>query len=122
MIRWDAMVADLRFATRQLIKSPGFSLVAALTVTLGVGANSTIFGLVNSMLFRPPGFARVDRMVDVYSSAPDFRHSTSSHPDYLDLARENTVFSGVLIYRFNTLGLSRGDQTRPVWSEAVSAN
>jgi len=61
-VTWDSVVADARFAVRQLVKAPGFSLVAILTLALGIGANSTIFSVVNSILFRPTGFARPEQL------------------------------------------------------------
>jgi predicted permease len=121
-VTWDSVVADARFAVRQLVKAPGFSLIAILTLALGIGANSTIFSVVNSILFRPAGFARPEQLVDVYTASPNFRYGTTSYPDYRDLREQATVFDGVLNYRFSTLGFTRTDVTRPIWNEAVSAN
>jgi predicted permease len=121
-VTWDSVKADARFAVRQLVKAPGFSLVAVLTLALGIGANSTIFSVVNSILFRPTGFARPEQLVDIYTASPNFRYGTSSYPDYRDLREQASAFAGVLNYRFNTLGFTRADVTQPIWNESVSAN
>ena len=105
---------DIRFALRQLIKSPAFSLVALVTLALGIGVNSALFNVVNSILFRSPGFADPATLVDVYETSPGFRYSTTSYPDYRDVRDQNRVFSGVALYQLQALGFSRGDLTRSI--------
>ena len=64
------MITDLRHAFRQLIKSPGFTFVAVLTLALGIGANSAIFSVIDSVLLRPLPFPQADRLTMVWASAP----------------------------------------------------
>ncbi|MEO8449619.1 MAG: ABC transporter permease, partial [Gemmatimonadota bacterium] len=117
----DTVISDLKIAIRQLAKSPGFALIAIATLALGIGANSALFSLVNSVLLRDPGYANPEQLVDVYSATSDFRYATSSNPDYLDLREQNTVFSGVLSYKLGSVGITRGEgETRSVWTETVS--
>lgn len=113
---------DVRFAWRQLLKAPAFSLIAILTLALGIGVNSALFNVVNSILFRSPGYADPATLVDVYETSPGFRYSTTSYPDYVDVRDRNRVFSGVALYQLQALGFSRGDQSRSVWAEVVSGN
>ena len=113
---------DIRYALRQLLASPAFSLVALLTLALGIGVNGALFSIVNSILFRPPGYADPATLVDVYETSPSFRYSTTSYPNYRDVRDQNEVFSGVALYQLQTLGFSRGDVTKSVWAEVVSGN
>lgn len=113
---------EIRYAIRQLVASPVFSVVALLTLALGIGVNGALFSIVNSILFRPPGYADPATLVDVYETSPGFRYSTTSYPNYRDVRDQNSVFSGVALFQLQTLGFSRGDQTKSVWAEVVSGN
>ncbi len=116
------LLRDLRFAFRQLARAPGFSLIAVLTLGLGIGAISALFNIVNALLFRPPGYRDPKTLVDVYQTSPGFRYGTTSYPDYADLRDQNSVFDGVALYQLQSLGFSRSDQSRSVWAEVVSGN
>ena len=80
------VLQDLRHAARALRKSPGFTLVAALTLALGVGANTAIFGVVNAVMLRPLPLAEPDRLVRIWESNVERGWSTfaTSHPNFLD--------------------------------------
>ena len=90
---------DLRYAFRMLHKSPAFTLVATLTLALGIGANSALFSVVNSVLLRPLPFKDADRLVSVRS----FEKSVSlpgplSYPDFADLRQQNHSFEGLCVF------------------------
>jgi predicted permease len=96
----DTLLQDIRYALRMLRKSPGFTLVAILTLALGIGANTTIFTVVNAVLLRPLPVKDPEQLVAVLGT--DARNSTKqqqflpiSHPNYLDLRDKNEVLSGL---------------------------
>jgi predicted permease len=118
------MLADLRFAYRQLFKSPGFTTVAVLVLALGIGANTAVFSLVHTMLFAPPGYARPHELVQLFSqdtkNPKTFR--AFSYPTYTDIRDQNSVFSGLLAYNVSMVGLGEKGNTRRVFASIVSAN
>lgn len=107
---------DLRFALRILAKSPGFTAVVVLSLALGIGANTTIFSLINAALFKPlPRVKEPDRLV--WFRAP------ASYPDYEDFRDQNDVFSGISsLSGTREISLSRDGQPELVKGEFVSAN
>ena len=95
----ETLLQDLRYAVRSLRKSPGFTLVALLTLALGIGVNSSIFSVVNAVLLRPLPVERPDELVDVYGrSATSEGHDTHSYPQYLSYREQSTTLSGLIGY------------------------
>jgi hypothetical protein len=122
--REDEMVQDLRFGVRMLMKTPAFTLIAVLTLALGIGANTAIFSLVNALLLRPlGGVAEPDRLVQVGRQYVDKSYvSDSSYPDYLDYRDANTVMSGLAVISPTAFHLSARSETERVEGELVSGN
>src|SRR4051812_45193845 len=94
------MLNDLRYAIRQLIKSPGFTFVAVLTLALGIGANSAIFSVIDAVLLRSLPFPNPDRLTMVWGTTPQHpaEKQVASYPDYLDLRAQNHTFSALAAY------------------------
>src|ERR1035438_2547514 len=89
----NAFFQDLRYGSRTLWKSPGFTAVAVLTLAVGIGANTAIFSFVDAILLKPLPYANADRIVRVLEKPPGVGRNGISALNYLDWARQNTVFS-----------------------------
>lgn len=117
-------VQDLRFGFRQLVRSPGFSALAILCLTLGIGANTAVFSWVEGVLFRPyPAVAHQERLVAVAGTA---RGQTGieemSWPDFLDLKRNCTLCEDLFVSKIAGATLSLGDHAETATGSIVSAN
>ena len=92
MLFIEVLTQDIRFALRQLRKSPGFAVIAILTLALGIGANTAIFSVVEGVLLAPLPFAQPDRLVMVWESNPRFPHVWTSYLNFRDRQREARSF------------------------------
>ncbi|MGH9767040.1 MAG: ABC transporter permease [Blastocatellia bacterium] len=118
----ETLFHDLRFGFRRLIKTPGFAIIAILSLALGIGANTAIFSLVNMILFRPLPVANPEEVVSVSAVGKDGQFAAFSHLNYLDFRDRNEVLSGLFVYRFVALNLSRSGNNEKVWGYLVSGN
>ncbi len=119
----DALVQDTRYALRWLVRSPGFAVVAILSLGVGIGCNTAIFAVVDALLLRPLPVREPSRLVDIYTSGADGdTYSTNSLPDLLDYRAQKQVFEDVAGYSPIFAGVSRGDRARLVLGEIVTAN
>src|ERR1041385_2723576 len=102
---------DLRFAFRMLLKSPGFTFVAVLTLALGIGANTAIFSVVNAVLLKPLPFPAPQQLLAVgitntRESSPRDQLGSLSYPDYFDFRKENRTLSSLAVYREQTVAFN----------------
>ena len=119
----ENLVKDLKYGFRMLLAHPGFSSVAVLSLALGVGLNTTIFSIVNSVLLRPAPVEKPDELVEIYSSVPEgFDYSTTSYPDYLDFQAQAKSFSGILGYTLMGVSLSQKGSSELIIGEIVTGN
>jgi predicted permease len=119
------MLQDLRYAWRTLLKSPGFTVTAVLTLALGIGVNATIFSLLKGAVLRPlPGVRDADELVMIVNKTPAGRATSLSHPDYRLFRDENEAFSGLTASTLVPLSLSgdAADGAERVWGEFVTGN
>lgn len=117
------MLADARYALRMLRRSPGFALIAVLVIALGIGANTTIFSVLNAVLLRPmPGVQAPDELAAVYTS--DYsgpRYGASSYPDF-EAMRASGSFESMAAYTPRPFSVMLGERGVQVLGELVSAN
>ena len=116
---------DLRFGARMLLKSKGFTTAAALSLALGIGANTALFSLIDAILLKPLPVKQPEQLVVVGTDAfqqPGKVSSSFSYPVFRDLREQNSVFSGMFAHDALPMGLSGGGQTERVLCELVSGN
>jgi predicted permease len=116
------MRKDISYAIRSLLKRPGFVSIAVITLALGIGANTAIFSLVNAVLLRSLPVERASEVVSVAVRGKDDSMSAFSYPNYRDFRDRNETLSGLLVYRFVPLSLSRSGANERVWGFEVSGN
>jgi predicted permease len=107
------LLEDLRYGLRMLRKNPGFTVVAVLTIALGIGANTALFSVVNGVLLNPLPYPQPDQLVTLHESKPNFDRGSISFPNFLDWQRENRTFSSMAVARgtgFNLTGLGDAEQ------------
>src|SRR5262245_12412612 len=117
---------DLRYGARMLMRQPGFTVVAAITLALGIGANTAIFTWIKAIILQPlPGVAASDRLVMLHSvlTGSDNRAISVSYPDYKDYRDRNEVFGGLAAFNLETFNLLDGNgQPERIWGSLVSGN
>jgi predicted permease len=119
----ETLVQDIRYALRGLRRSPAFTLVALLTLALGIGVNASIFSVVNAILFRPLPVERPAELVDIYGrSATANSHDTHSYPNYLDYRANTKTLSSLIGYSNFFANLSIQGSSEIVIGELVTDN
>jgi hypothetical protein len=94
----DEMFQDVRYGIRMLIKNPGFTAVVVLTLALCIGANASLFSVVNGVLLNPLPYPQPEQLVTLHQSKPNFESGAVPYPNFLDWKRENRTFSGRLSF------------------------
>jgi macrolide transport system ATP-binding/permease protein len=116
----DNLLQDLRFAVRQLRKSPAFTATAVCTLGLGVCASVAIFAFVDATLIKPLPYKDPSRLVGVFERVPMFAQSNLSYADYLDWKTLNRVFSSLSAYQGGGVTVNTPEGARPARSARVS--
>jgi macrolide transport system ATP-binding/permease protein len=118
--RVESVAQDLRFAVRQLLRSPGFAVTAVLVLALGIGASTAIFGFVDAVLIQPLPYAHPNQLVSVDESSALFPHGNLSRYDYEDWKRLNSSLSSLDVYGGTGFLLRTGSLSEPVPAARVS--
>jgi predicted permease len=122
--RWlwlDHFRQDVRYGVRTLRKSPGFAVIAILTLAIGIGANTTLFSVVNGVLLNPLPYPQPDRLVALYARANEFTKFSISYPNFLDWSRQNHSFSSIAAFRGETFTMTGIGAPERLDADMVSA-
>ena len=113
---------DARYGWRMLVKRPGFTFVAVLTLALGIGANAAIFSVVNGVLLKPLPYPHPEQLVRVFESSRSQPRFPMSPGDFLDYRDQNTSLSSLAIYTRQDMELALGDRPEQLSAMRVSAD
>src|SRR5882672_2465336 len=117
----ESLLQDVRYGVRMLVKAPAFSVIAVLTLALGIGANTAMFSVVNGVLLNPLPFHDSHQLVSLFQESANFKNGSISYPNFQDWRKMNNTFSAMAAYRaagFNLTGSSEPDHLA---GEMVSA-
>ena len=120
----NQLLADLRYALRQLRRAPGFALTAVLTLALGIGANSTILSWISATLFNPiPGAKNIGSMLTIQRGERSEHPSPPfSYPDFVDLRENNKSFSGMLGYHDDYISITGSAKPERIYGALTTAD
>ncbi|MBL9135091.1 MAG: ABC transporter permease [Verrucomicrobiales bacterium] len=120
------MISDLKFALRQLLKQPGFTLVAVVTLALGLGTNTAIFSVVKAVLLQPLPYLDPDRLVMVWTDNPSLNLGIHELPpsqlDFLDWRQRATCFAQLAAVRSDAADLQRNDEVSRIGAVSVTSS
>ena len=110
----ETLFKDIRYAFRSLLKHPGFTAIAVITLALGIGANTAIFSVINAVLLRPLPYAEADRLMVPWGRKGDMQHRTIvSYPDFADWRAQTKTLEHVAAYNASGILLREGDAAEP---------
>src|ERR1700733_2184784 len=118
----ENLIQDCRYGIRMLLKNPGFTAIAVLTLTLGIGANSAIFSVVNAVLLQPLPYDHPDRLVILNETSQQMDSMSISYPNFVDWRDRNRVFEQLAVYRRQSFNLTGGAKPEQIVGGEVSAS
>lgn len=118
----ETLLKDLRFGIRMMARSPGFTLVALITIAIGIGANTAIFSVVNAVLLRPLPYENPDALVVLWEKQGRIEQASPSLPDFLDWRERNQSFEQMAIARRDNVNLTGTAEPERLIARMVTAN
>ena len=117
----ESVWQDVRHGGRSLLKTPGFAVIAVLTLALGIGANTAVFSIVNGVLLRQLPYRESDRLLKISTSIPQFQDASLSYPNFLDWQQRSRSFESMAAYRHDNFSLTDQPNPERLEGEMVSA-
>lgn len=120
----ESLLSDIRYAVRNLLRRPGFTIIAVVTLALGIGANTAIFSTINALLLKPLPFPELDRVVAVWDKLPSrgVLHNEVTFANYIDLKAQNRSFEQLALYRWWSPNLTGVEPPERIQGFLVTAN
>src|SRR6516165_9950024 len=116
------VLQDLRYGARMLWKKPGFTLIAVITLALGIGANTAIFSVVNGVLLRPLPYKDPGRLVVAGERTPDFDMMSLSYPNFVDWREQSRSFEGIAAFNWQDCNMTGAGEPEHLSGKRVSAS
>src|SRR6185503_103236 len=118
----ETLINDLKFGLRMMARSPGFTLVALITIALGIGANTAIFSVVNTVLLRPLPYQDPDKLVVLWEKQDQIDQQSPSLPDFIDWRERNQSFEQMAVARRDNINLTGAGEPERLLVRQVTAN
>ena len=118
----EELLQDLKYAVRMLAKNRSFTIVAVLTLALGIGANTALFSVANGVLLNPLPFPAPNQLVALYAKRVSFERASISYPNFLDWQRDNRSFASMAAFRQDDFNLTGAGEAEHIRGEMVSAD
>ena len=118
----NTLLQDIRYGVRMLVKAPAFTLIAVLTLALGIGANTAIFSVVDAVLISPLPFPHSEQLVSLYWSRQKAQQSSIPYPNFLDWQKDNTTFSSMAAYNYTNFNMTGKGEPERLVGLRISSN
>ena len=118
----ENLIKDIRFGIRSLLRRPGFTAIAVITLAVGIGINAALFSVVNGVLLNPLPFPQPEQLVTIDQSKPNFETGAIPYPNFLDLRKDNQTFAAMSIFRGAAFSLIGTGEPERVNGRFVSAD
>jgi predicted permease len=118
----ETLMQDLKYALRMLAKNRSFTMVAVLTLALGIGANTALFSVANGVLLSPLPFPAPEQLVALYAKRVSFERASISYPNFLDWQRDSRSFASMAAFRADDFNLTGAGEAEHIRGEMVSAD
>ncbi|HEV2341529.1 MAG TPA: ABC transporter permease [Candidatus Acidoferrales bacterium] len=118
----NTLLQDLRYGVRMLAKAPGFTLIAVMTLALGIGANTAIFSVVDAVLISPLPYPHAEQLVSLYWARSKAQQSSIPYPNFLDWQKQNNSFASLAGYDYTSYNMTGGSEPERLVGLRVSSN